>query len=217
MKLNMIVLPLLVIGLVACSEEFEFSPAQEDIAESADNSTGSDDAVGTTQPEGTEPEVVEEEVVEEEVEETPEEEVVVEDPNALPTQADILQLPAFTLRINSNAAIEADGLRYTKFINETIEPTSLVMPDTLTLMLGQTLNVCNDGQENIRIHTGGRPFPHGANIAPGACTEYTIAGDTGPTNNSVYDHNLGRNSNNYFRMNIVDQAGADAIIAAAAQ
>ena len=214
MKLNLTLLAFLTASLAACSQGIEYTSSNKQGA----SPVNSADSVGSVDeaPIVEEPEVVEEAAEEEEeAAETPE--VVVEDPNALPTQADVLQMPAFTLRVAQNTADDDLGLRYTKPINDSIEPSTLVMPDTLTLVMGQVLNVCNDGDENIRIHTGGRPFPHGANIAPGTCTEYTINTNQ-PTlfDGQVYDHNLGSGSGNDFKMNIVDQAGADAIIAQAA-
>lgn len=60
--------------------------------------------------------------------------------------------------------------------------------------VGQTIRFFNDDTVNHRLHTGGQPCPHGANIAPGASMDCktTAALTTSATGTpQTYDHIAG--------------------------
>jgi hypothetical protein len=58
--------------------------------------------------------------------------------------------------------------------------------------VGQKLTITNSDTIIHRLHTGGRPFPHGNNINAGASATYTIAQSYNRTaNGAIYDHIAG--------------------------
>lgn len=63
---------------------------------------------------------------------------------------------------------------------------------TVETFIGQTLEIKNGDTVTHRLHTNGRPFPHGNNIAPGASGNYVIAQSySRAANGAVYDHIAG--------------------------
>ncbi|MFN9066314.1 MAG: hypothetical protein ACK5V3_03740, partial [Bdellovibrionales bacterium] len=61
--------------------------------------------------------------------------------------------------------------------------------------IGQRIVITNADTVPHRMHTGGSPCPHGANILPGQ-TGVCVVGSA--FNGSVYDHNTGTNSKIYI-------------------
>lgn len=62
--------------------------------------------------------------------------------------------------------------------------------------VGQTLRITNNDSEVHRIHTGGSPFPHTNNIAPGATADFPLNSaitnlPTTPSLAQIYEHNKG--------------------------
>ncbi len=58
--------------------------------------------------------------------------------------------------------------------------------------VGQSLKITNNDSIIHRLHTGGRPFPHGNNINAAASATYVIAQSYNrATNGSIYDHIAG--------------------------
>jgi hypothetical protein len=131
--------------------------------------------------------------------------------NTMLTKADILSLANVT--INGNGGLEEDSADFAKrYVDPNGKPLN-AEANRLTLMVGQTLSVCNDAEAdgNLRVHTNGQPFPHGANIQPGDCTEYTLSGTFQATPNNFYDHNLGQGAYSIFIEVISEDEAADII------
>lgn len=131
--------------------------------------------------------------------------------NRMLTKADILSLANVT--INGNGGLEEDSADFAKrYVDPNGKPLN-AEANRLTLMVGQTLSVCNDADAdgNLRVHTNGQPFPHGANIQPGDCAEYTLSRTFQATPNNFYDHNLGQGAYSIF-IEVISEAEAADII-----
>ena len=75
---------------------------------------------------------------------------------------------------------------------------------TVITKVGQTLRIINEDTVRHRLHTGGSPFAHGANIEPGAMIEYKIESEIDPTAATqapTYDHGAGRAANFWLKAN----------------
>lgn len=134
--------------------------------------------------------------------------------NTMLTKADILSLANVT--ITGNGGLDEDSADFAKrYVDPNGNPLNAEV-NRLTLSEGQTLSVCNDAQAdgNLRVHTNGQPFPHGANIQPGDCTEYTLSGTFQATPNNFYDHNLGQGAYSIFIEVISEDEAAEIINAA---
>lgn len=196
---------------IGCQNAPEYAGARQNTAQAV---IGDEDhAPSTAEEEANE---IEENLVAVEDVQSEVEENVVEDNSLSP--ADILRLDVVEITANgdvgANSSAAELGLRYT-------DPNGLPLNDPanmLTLKQGQTFQVCNNGQTgNVRIHTNGQPFGHGANIPAGSCTDYTLNSTVTGSGNNIYDHNLGGPNGNrvvpiYIR--VVSEAEAQDIIAA---
>ncbi len=71
----------------------------------------------------------------------------------------------------------------------------------VTAKIGQTVRIFNDDTVTHRLHTGGAPCPHGANIAPGASADCVVtkAIDPGAGKPATYDHIAGNNASFFLK------------------
>ncbi|MFW7379076.1 MAG: hypothetical protein ACOH5I_09745 [Oligoflexus sp.] len=218
MKINSLAFLVAILGLtVACQQGVEYQPQQQRTSaanavpgvgedENGDHTTKEEEALASE-----EPAPVDEEA--EPVEQAP-------PPGSTElSQADILKLDM--VQVRGSGDLEEGSADFAKRYTDPNGKPLNDQANLLTLRQGQTLQVCNDGaNENLRIHTNGEPFPHGGNIAPGACTNYALNDVVVGNGNNIYDHNLGGNNNNRvysIYITVITDAEAQQIIAAAGQ